>query len=50
MDEQTLRALSRRAVLALFLGGLLLLSYEVLHFFLVPVAWSGNLAYVTWPV
>jgi predicted PurR-regulated permease PerM len=50
MDEQSLRALSRRAVLALFLGGLLLLSYEVLHFFLVPVAWAGILAYVTWPV
>ncbi|MCC6533818.1 MAG: AI-2E family transporter [Burkholderiales bacterium] len=50
MDEQTLRALTRRVILALFLGGLLLLSYQVLHFFLVPVAWAGILAYVTWPV
>jgi predicted PurR-regulated permease PerM len=50
MDEQALRALTRRAVLALFLGGLLLLSYRVLHFFLVPVAWAGILAFVTWPI
>ncbi|RPI43668.1 MAG: AI-2E family transporter [Betaproteobacteria bacterium] len=50
MDEQALRALTRRAVLALFLGGLLYLSYEVLRFFLVPVAWAGILAFVTWPV
>jgi predicted PurR-regulated permease PerM len=50
MDDQTLRALSRRAILALFLGGLLLLSYQVLHFFFVPVAWAGILAFVTWPV
>jgi predicted PurR-regulated permease PerM len=50
MDEQALRALSRRAILTVFLGGLLLLSYEVLRFFLVPVAWAGILAFVTWPV
>jgi predicted PurR-regulated permease PerM len=49
MDDQTLRALSRRAILAVFLGGLLLLSYQVLHFFFVPVAWAGILAFVTWP-
>ena len=50
MEDQTLRALTRRAILALFLGGLLLLSYEVLHFFFVPMAWAGILAFVTWPV
>ncbi len=50
MEDQTLRALTRRAILALFLGGLLLLSYEVLHFFFVPVAWAGILAFVTWPM
>ncbi len=50
MDDQTLRALTRRAILALFLGGLLLLSYQVLHYFFVPVAWAGILAFVTWPV
>lgn len=49
MDDQTLRALTRRAILAVFLGGLLLLSYQVLHFFFVPVAWAGILAFVTWP-
>src|SRR5690606_9516801 len=50
MDDQTLRALSRRAILTLFLGGLLFLSYQVLHYFFVPVAWAGILAFVTWPV
>ena len=50
MDELTIRALTRRAVLAIFLGGLLYLSYEVLSFFLVPMAWAGILAFVTWPV
>jgi predicted PurR-regulated permease PerM len=50
MDEQAIRALSRRVILAVFLGGLLLLSYQVLQFFLVPVAWAGILAFVTWPV
>ena len=50
MDEQTIRVLTRRVVLAVFLGGLLFLSYEVLRFFLVPVAWAGILAFVTWPL
>ncbi len=50
MDEQTQRALTRRAVLAVLIAGLLLLSYEVLQFFLVPVAWAGILAFVTWPL
>jgi predicted PurR-regulated permease PerM len=50
VDDQILRALTRRAILALFLGGLLLLSYQVLHYFFVPVAWAGILAFVTWPV
>lgn len=50
MDEQTLRALTRRAVLGFFVAGLLLLSYEVLQFFIVPVAWACILAFVTWPV
>jgi len=50
MDDQTLRALTRRVILAVFLGGLLLLSYQVLHHFFVPVAWAGILAFVTWPL
>lgn len=50
MDEQAQRALTRRAVLAVFVAGLLLLSYQVLQFFLVPVAWACILAFVTWPL
>lgn len=50
MDEGGATTLTRRVILGLFLGGLLLLSYEVLQLFLVPVAWAGILAYVTWPL
>lgn len=50
MDEQAQRAMTRRAVLAVFIAGLLLLSYQILQFFLVPVAWAGILAFVTWPI
>jgi predicted PurR-regulated permease PerM len=50
MDEQTIRTLTRRVVLAVFLSGLLILSYQVLQFFFVPVAWAGILAFVTWPI
>lgn len=39
----------RRVMLALFLGGLLLLAFKVLQPFLAPVAWAGILVYVTWP-
>jgi predicted PurR-regulated permease PerM len=49
MSEQT-RTLTQRAILALLLGVLLLLSYQVLYIFLVPVAWAMILVYVTWPV
>jgi predicted PurR-regulated permease PerM len=42
--------ITRRIFLAIFLGGLLLLAFAVLRPFLVPVAWAGILAYVTWPV
>lgn len=48
--NESATALMRRASLALLLGGLLLLGYQVLHLFLVPVAWAVILAYVTWPV
>ena len=41
--------LSRRVILGVLLTGLLVLGYTVLHLFLVPVAWAGILAYVTWP-
>ena len=30
-------------------GGLLLLSYAVLHMFIVPVAWAVIIAFATWP-
>jgi hypothetical protein len=39
----------KRVILALLLGGLVVLSYVVLRLFLVPVAWATILAYVTWP-
>jgi predicted PurR-regulated permease PerM len=50
MDEQSQRTLTRRVVLGIFIAGLLVLSYQVLQFFLVPVAWAGILAFVTWPL
>jgi predicted PurR-regulated permease PerM len=40
----------RRVMLAIFMGGLLLLGFQVLQPFLVPVAWAGILVYVTWPL
>ena len=40
----------RRLIIALLIGGLLLLSYVVLRPFLVPVIWALILAYVTWPL
>lgn len=42
--------LGRRIALGLFLAGLLVLSYQVLRLFLVPVAWAVILVYVTWPL
>ena len=40
----------RRLILALLLGGLLVLAYSVLHLFLVPIAWAAIMAYATWPM
>lgn len=39
-----------RIALGLFLVGLLVLSYQVLQLFLIPVAWAAILVYVTWPI
>jgi predicted PurR-regulated permease PerM len=39
----------RRIILALLLGGLFILGYLVLSWFIVPAAWAAILAYVTWP-
>lgn len=44
------KALGGRMTLAAFLAGLLILSYQVLHLFLVPVAWGLILVYVSWPL
>lgn len=41
---------TRRILLALLLGGLLVLAYAVLQLFLVPVAWAAIMAYTTWPL
>lgn len=41
---------TRRTILGLLLGGLLLLAYSVLQLFLVPVAWAAIVAYATWPL
>jgi predicted PurR-regulated permease PerM len=50
MDERYGTPLTRRVILALLLGGLLVLGYAVLRLFIVPVAWAIILAYVTWPL
>ena len=39
----------RRVILALLLGGLFILGYLVLSWFIVPAVWAAILAYVTWP-
>lgn len=50
MIDQSAATLTRRIILAFLLGGLALLSYRVLHLFMVPVAWALILAYSTWPI
>ncbi|OJX00597.1 MAG: AI-2E family transporter [Burkholderiales bacterium 70-64] len=50
MQDPVTERLSRRVVLGLLLGGLLLFSYAVLQPFLVPVAWAVILVYATWPL
>lgn len=51
MENPNLTSLfGRRIALGLFLVGLLVLSYQVLHLFLVPVAWAIILVSVTWPL
>ena len=42
-------AVPRRVILALLLGGLFILGYLVLNWFIVPAVWAAILAYVTWP-
>lgn len=50
MSDLAAATLTRRIILGLLLGGLVVLSYAVLHLFLVPVAWAVILAYATWPL
>lgn len=40
----------RRITVGLFVAGLLVVSFQVLQLFLVPVAWAIILVYVTWPI
>jgi len=39
-----------RLLLAVILTLLLLLGYNILSVFIIPMAWAGILAYVTWPI
>jgi predicted PurR-regulated permease PerM len=48
--ESTAASVPRRIILALLLGGLFVLGYLVLSWFIVPAVWAAILAYVTWPV
>lgn len=48
--ERDAVAVPRRVILTLLLGGLFVLGYLVLSWFIVPVVWAAILAYVTWPV
>jgi predicted PurR-regulated permease PerM len=50
MTDFASATLTRRIILFLLLGGVVLLSYAVLRLFLVPVAWALILAYTTWPI
>ncbi len=43
-------AITRRIILIVLLGGLVLLSYAVLRLFLAPIARAAILAYATWPI
>lgn len=46
---QDVSAIQRLLLLGLFTG-LMLLSFQVLKFFVVPVVWAAILAYITWPI
>ena len=46
---QDTSAIQRLLLLGLF-AGLMLLSFQVLKFFVVPVVWAAIIAYITWPI
>ncbi len=49
MEDLTRALWLRRLIVAGLLAGLLLLAFQVLQPFIVPVIWAVILAYVTWP-
>jgi predicted PurR-regulated permease PerM len=49
-SERDAAIVPRRIILALLLGGLFVLGYLVLSWFILPAVWAAILAYVTWPV
>ena len=49
MEDLTRALWLRRLIVAGLLAGLLLLAFQVLQPFIVPVIWSVIIAYVTWP-
>jgi predicted PurR-regulated permease PerM len=49
MSERDAATVPRRIILALLLGGLFVLGYQVLSWFIVPAIWAAILAYATWP-
>lgn len=50
MPDRSPPQITRTVLLWLLLGGLFILSYLILRWFIVPVAWACILAYVTWPL
>lgn len=46
---QDVSAIQRLLLLSLFVG-LMVLSFQVLKFFIIPVVWAAILAYITWPI
>ena len=50
MTDLVAEKIVRRIILAVLLGGLMVLGYAVLQPFIVPVVWAGIIAYATWPL
>jgi predicted PurR-regulated permease PerM len=48
MQQSDETATTRRILTAVLLAGLLLLSFQILRPFIVPVIWAGILSFVTW--
>jgi predicted PurR-regulated permease PerM len=50
MAERDPPAAARTVLLWLLLGGLFVLAYLTLRWFIVPVVWALIFAYVSWPL